>query len=223
MPAGGGRQAVLDALRGAAQPVTIAAVAEELGVHQNTVRFHLDTLVANGQAERVAPQRRGPGRPAQLFRAVRVMDPSGPRHYHLLAELLVEALAETSDATERALEVGSAWGRSVPEPTVADEEQPARAVEEVQVLLTDLGFAPERLEADPDSRLDGAEELRIGLRRCPFLELARRAPQIVCPVHLGIVRGATDAWEAPITVTSLEPFAEPDVCVMHLAPRTEER
>ena len=230
-----GRDAVLATLSSAGDPLTIAAVAEALGVHPNTVRFHLETLLEHGQVERVAGPRQGPGRPPQLFRAVRAMDPGGPRRYRLLAELLVQALASAPDATERALAVGHEWGLGVPEPEpsgdaeASDDQAPQdpdlplhtddplghgsdRAVGAVAALLADLGFAPQvRTEVDTT---------RIELRRCPFLELARRAPHVVCPVHLGIVRGATEAWEAPITATGLEPFAEPDVCVLHLGPRT---
>ncbi|WP_267594662.1 helix-turn-helix domain-containing protein [Carbonactinospora thermoautotrophica] len=37
--------AVLDALRRANEPMTVQQIAEELGLHPNTVRFHLGRLV----------------------------------------------------------------------------------------------------------------------------------------------------------------------------------
>lgn len=70
-------------------------------------------------------------------------------------------------------------------------------------------FAPERRSSD------GAQQ--VGLRHCPFLELAEGRPGVVCPVHLGLMRGALETWAAPVTVERLEAFAEPDLCLVHLA------
>ena len=57
------REGVLAVLRGVASALTIPQIADELGVHPNTVRFHLDTLVTEGRVERVEPDRGRPGRP----------------------------------------------------------------------------------------------------------------------------------------------------------------
>ena len=43
---------VLSALKASATPMTIAQIADELAVHANTVRFHLEHLEAGGQVER---------------------------------------------------------------------------------------------------------------------------------------------------------------------------
>jgi predicted ArsR family transcriptional regulator len=75
-------------------------------------------------------------------------------------------------------------------------------------MLDDLGFAPERLAANGDQQ--------IGLRHCPFLELAENRTAVVCPIHLGLMQGAMESWGAPVTVDRLEAFAEPDLCVAHL-------
>ena len=53
----------------------------------------LDSLVADGRVEQAEHGRKGPGRPALMFAAVRQMDRGGPRHYRLLAQILTEALA----------------------------------------------------------------------------------------------------------------------------------
>jgi predicted ArsR family transcriptional regulator len=76
-------------------------------------------------------------------------------------------------------------------------------------LLGELGF-------DPGVPVCAGRQ-QIGLRHCPFLELAQARPQVVCAVHLGLMQGAMAAWDAPVTVSRLEPFAEPDLCVAHLA------
>jgi predicted ArsR family transcriptional regulator len=55
------------------------------------------------------------------------------------------------------------------------------------------------------------------LRHCPFLEVAADRSSVVCPVHLGLMQGALDAWDAPLTVDRLDPFVEPDLCLAHLS------
>ena len=58
----------------------------------------------------------------------------------------------------------------------------------------------------------------IRLRHCPFLELAEAYGQLVCRIHLGLMQGALAELRAPVTAAQLEPFAEPDACVIRLEP-----
>lgn len=209
----GRRQEVLRLLKAAAQPMSIAAIASELGVHPNTVRFHLDVLVAAGQAEQVTPSRRRPGRPPQLFRSVRRMDPAGLRQYQLLAEILVQSIAAEPEPIAKATQAGRAWGQLMADPSGTGEHaadaRPHEPVRRLVSLLTELGFDP-ALQGSPDHQ-------QVGLRHCPFLELAEWRKDVVCPIHLGLMQGAMDAWDAPVIVSALQPFAEPDLCVAHLA------
>lgn len=202
----GRRRAVLRALRASDVPKSIGTLADELGVHPNTVRFHLEILVGDGQVERVEADRSGPGRPPLMFQAVRQMDRGGTRHYRLLAEVLTTGLAAERDPPGAALAAGRAWGSKL-------DASPERAGTDASIdrlvgVLDDLGFAPERRERD------GKQQ--IGLRHCPFLELAEARASVVCPVHLGIMRGALETWASDVTVERLEAFAEPDLCLAHL-------
>ena len=74
------RREVLRSLRSSPAPMSIIAIAEQLGVHPNTVRFHLDNLLAENQVEQVEHGRKGPGRPPLMYQAVRQMDRGGTRH-----------------------------------------------------------------------------------------------------------------------------------------------
>jgi predicted ArsR family transcriptional regulator len=47
-------------------------------------------------------------------------------------------------------------------------------------------------------------------------ELAESQKAVVCPVHLGLMRGALETWEAPVTVDRLDAFVEPDPCLVQL-------
>lgn len=203
---------MLRALKDASGPSTVHAVAEQLGVHPNTVRFHVNALVRSGQVERVPSDRRASGRPPLLFRPTPGMDPTGPRHYQLLAEFLVQSVASSPDRIATVVETAHAWGRrqASSDGVDAGDDDPADAVARLMGLLREIGFAPEW-------RGDGARR-QIGLRHCPFLELARERSDIVCPVHLGLMQGVMDAWRSPVTVGSLEPFIEPDLCLANLVP-----
>lgn len=207
----GRRREVLRTLRTSRDPLTIVAMADVLGVHPNTVRFHLDSLVGDGQVEQVEPGRKGPGRPPMMFRAVRQMDRGGTRHYRVLAEILTMALAADKDSSAKALAAGREWGRQLDssvDSSPGDAQSPQTAISRLVDVLDQLGFAPEHRRADG--------EQQVGLRHCPFLELAESRTSVVCPVHLGLMQGALESWGSPVAVQRLDAFVEPDLCVAHL-------
>jgi len=204
------RREVLRVLRASPDPMSIVAIAEVLRVHPNTVRFHLDGLVGDGQVEQVEPGRKGPGRPPLMFGAVRQMDRGGTRRYRLLAEILVTAFAAERDPRAKALAAGRAWGRQL-ESWPADAKSSKKAIDHLVDVLDGLGFAPER------RRTNGKQQ--VGLRHCPFLEIAENRMSVVCPVHLGLMQGAMQAWRAPVAIERLDAFVEPDLCLAHLEPQ----
>jgi predicted ArsR family transcriptional regulator len=207
----GRRDQVLATLREARDPLGINAIAERLRVHPNTVRFHLDGLIAAGRVEQLSGDISGPGRPANLYRARREMDRNGPSNYRLLARMMTSRLA----ATERrpaaaATDLGRTWGQSLLGEQPASATTRTAALTQLTDLLDELGFGP---ESGATSR---TKQLR--LRHCPFLDLVDDHADIVCAIHLGLMQGALSALHAPITVDQLDRFVEPDLCVAHLAP-----
>ncbi|MCV7238470.1 helix-turn-helix transcriptional regulator [Mycolicibacterium celeriflavum] len=204
---------VLAALRDAGTPLSVVDVAQRLSIHPNTARFHLEALVKRGRAETIKPSRTKPGRPPRMFRAATGMDPDGPRDYRMLATVLADAFARQRDPQGRAVAAGRTWAK---EKAIAHDAYDApkadQALDRLTGLLAELGFAPERRSGDGDFG-------EIGLRNCPFLELADSRRDVICPVHLGLMQGALEAWDAPLTVDALIPFAEPGLCVADLAPK----
>ncbi|MGW4821281.1 helix-turn-helix transcriptional regulator [Streptomyces sp. NPDC004227] len=211
------RGEVLDMLRAAAEPLGVAEAAERIGLHPNTVRFHLDALVAEGVVVRQVEEPSGPGRPRTVYAPRPGMDRRGTRSYRLLAQILLGQLAsQGAGAREAATEAGRAWGGFLVDPLPPSRPPTAeRAAARLVALLDDLGFAPE-----PEGGGGAGEPpARIRLRHCPFLELAEEHGQLVCPIHLGLMQGALAELRAPLVATGLEPFAEPDSCLAHLSTR----
>lgn len=204
------REAVLERLHLSRRPMTIARMAADLGVHANTAREHLDALVARGLATRDRAPATGRGRPAWCYTAVDDHPEPDPRvrDYAGLAAALAGHLARTSpNPAGDGLSAGWAWGRSLvagrpPHPGPTPRHQ-------VVGLLEELGFAP---EAD-----DAAST--VALRRCPLLDAAREHTQVVCQVHLGLVRGALEHQGGDPEPTALLPFSEPGACRLHLDTR----
>ncbi|WP_214364546.1 helix-turn-helix transcriptional regulator [Pseudonocardia sp. H11422] len=208
------RERVLDAIQQAAEPVGVAEIADHLGVHPNTARFHLEALVGDGIVERVPDTPSGPGRPRVGYRARPGLARGGARRYRVLAEILLSHLSVTSDdPAAAATAAGRTWGAHlVPRPAPFHEITREEAVDRLTEMLDDLDFAPEPV-ADKHGPPD-----RVRLRHCPFLELAEPHRDLVCPLHLGLMQGALTELRAPVMVTALEPFAETTACLAHLTP-----
>jgi predicted ArsR family transcriptional regulator len=211
----GRRDLILQLLRTSTEPRSIASIADEMAVHPNTVRFHLDGLVRAGRVEQVVGETAGPGRPPVLFLASRRMDPAGPTNYRLLANILTDYFAaNTNHPVSAAAELGRSWGPSLVEGRQRRALSKTQSVTELIDVLGELGFKPE----PPTSRR--AKEIR--LRHCPFQELVQTHGTLICGLHLGLMQGALAAIRAPVTVDQLDPFVEPDLCVARLAPASED-
>lgn len=207
----GRRDLILQMLRDSGRPRSIAEIADEMAVHPNTIRFHLDALVRAQRVEQLIGDTAGPGRPPVLFRASRRMDPAGPTNYRLVADILSNHFASsTDDPAAAAAELGRSWGPSLV------EQRPRRALSKTQSVvqlvdvLDDLGFKPE-----PSS---GRRATAIRLRHCPFHDLVDTHGEMICALHLGLMQGALTEMRGPVTVDRLDPLVEPDLCVAHLAP-----
>lgn len=202
---------MLDALREADVPLAVTDVAQRIGIHANTARFHLDALVAEGSVVRETEQPSGPGRPRTVYTPQPGMDRGGARNYRLLAQILLSHMSSAGpDAEENMRLVGRAWGGFLAErPAPFQELAGQQAIARLMALLADLGFEPE-----PEG--DGPVRTVIRLRHCPFLELAEGYSQLVCRIHLGLMQGALAELHAAVTATALEPFAEPGACLARL-------
>ncbi len=199
--------------RGGDGGLTTAVVAQEVGVHPNVARHHLDKLAAGGYLEvhtgKVAGG--GAGRPSKRYSAVAGAVTEFPvRSDDLVLSLLGRALAKLSptDAEEMAEEIGAEYGRAMAAGLNGDQidhgsRSMRSAMQAVADALTAHGFA-----AHAESRND---QLRIISDHCPFGNVAIDHP-VICAVDRGMVRGMlselTDTEFGDVTTESSLPAGD---------------
>ncbi|CAG7634988.1 helix-turn-helix domain-containing protein [Rhodococcus opacus] len=209
------RVQLLDALRASPTPMTVGELAALCELHVTTVRFHLDGLTGAGLVSAEPERHPARGRPRQLYRALAPLGPGrrADSGYERLARVLAAhwAGAEDDDPVGRAEAAGRAWALD----DLTDTPGAPRSVEDaastIATLFAEMGFDPE-LEASED-------EIRIRLHACPFESVARQSPNVVCALHLGLLRGVLTRLGAPETESQLVPWETPQTCVAHLARR----
>lgn len=209
-PLGRSRADVLEMLRAAGGPLGVREVAQRAGLHQNTARFHLEAMVEAGLAVREAEERETPGRPRIGYRAI-AAGAAGRRRYRMLAEMLTSLIAAAMPEPREAAEgAGREWGSYLAvQPPPYQRPTAEQGIGKLTTIMNDLGFAP-------TAEGDGGQ-YRLCLRQCPFREVAEEHQDVICALHLGLMRGALDRMRAPLAADGLDPFVEPGLCVARLS------
>ena len=179
-------------------------LGRRLGLHANTIRWHLGILGDAGLVSSKPETRSTPGRPRILYRPGTRLRSAENDEYRLLASVLADTLSREDRGVDACEQAGRAWGADL---VGGRERCSGTEVEQVVGLLAAQGFEPE------------ADQLAITMHRCPFHDLAEVAPEIVCTVHRGLISGALEELGSPLTVAALDVFPRPNVCVARLAPR----
>ncbi len=189
--------------------VTVAQVADHVGLHPNVARHHLDKLAAGGYLEAAVERTEGAGagRPSKRYRVGAAATPVDVpvRADDLVLQLLGRALALVPPEAAEAMaeEVGQDYGRamaqsltgSMPsgEELVVGQRSLRSAMQAVANALTAHGFA-----AHADQRND---QLRIISNHCPFGDVAIEHP-VICAVDRGMVKGMLGALYGDTTVST---------------------
>lgn len=229
------RRQLLDLLADAdrAEGLTVDTLTARTGGHANTTRHHLRALVESGLVS-AGPGRPvgGRGRPPTAYRvtpegvvAAGSVGGTVGQEYLVLASAFAERLAaHGADVGAEARDIGETWGAHL-----VALEPPATGRGEAGVtprlvrLLRRLGFSPEPAESpapadDAEADAVGAAHEVLSLRTCPLLDAARRHPEVVCSVHLGLVAGALRSMGASPDGVRLVPFSGPGACTLALPP-----
>jgi predicted ArsR family transcriptional regulator len=202
------RSRILAVLRHTDGAVGVREVARVVGLHPNSVRDQLDLLVDAGLVTRSTARPAGRGRPSYRYTAVPEPGDPDANAYRELARVLADELAQQPEPVPGAIRAGERWGRQLAA-DVPHTPDDADAAGRLIRLLDEAGFAPERAADTADA---------IHLRRCPFASVATLRPDVVCSVHLGLMRGALRVLGSPLDAVALEPFVAPDLCIARLGP-----
>ena len=188
---------VLDVIHEHPRGITAARIATIMGTTINTLRRHLDELLAQRAIRTEAPSVGSRGRPALVYYS-RVPDNRIiALEYITLVRVFAQYLSETTDDPQAtAYDIGRTWAREIStEP--CDES-------ELLVRLAQMGFDPvpikesnarhpeasraaEASDGTATSYPDHAGRPIIELRSCPFLHPHKETPAIVCDIHMGML------------------------------------
>ena len=180
-------------------PVSVEDIVERTGLHANTVRGHLDVLLAAGSVTREAADTGGRGRPRWLYRSATPQ--ASP--YQFLAEALSAQLAR-SDGAEFAEAAAERWAHALPDLPVAFS--PDEAVAEATDALNRLGF---NAIASPVGDA-------ISVTGCPYADLVDDNP-VICDIHTALVVRLLDERGQPVTLDSMDIWARRGMCVARLS------
>ncbi len=193
-----GRGRVLAAVEGAADAVTVEDICQATGLHANTVRGHLDVLIAAGSVARESAEAVGRGRPRWLYRPGRAA--AAPILF--LAEALTAQLSRAGDA-DLAEEAAARWAAAIPDlPVAADPDQ---AVDGTVDALNRLGFTA---TASPVGDA-------IAVTACPYTYLVVDNP-VICDIHAALVGRLLEQTGQPVSMTALDVGVRDGVCVARL-------
>ncbi len=205
--------------------LSAAELAADLGLHVTTVRFHLDQLLAADLVTAATEHLDGAGRPRKVYR----LPPGGqpPTNTDGSFKALATLLAATwsGDETGTPLtpaQAGARWAWQNAQSALDVEGTPAPARSPGQWLgkvglmldlLREWGYHPQ-VSADRDGR-----QVAIELVDCPFFDLARAQPEVVCGIHRGLISGSMEALGETDVEVSLTPFVDPRTCHAQLTQR----
>jgi predicted ArsR family transcriptional regulator len=172
--------------------VSVAEVADRFGLHPNVARMHLGKLVSIGLLVAHAVRTGKGGRPGYLYGpsddAISLVVPA--RDFHLLADLMVQALVLLGDSgKEAAVQVGRSYGRKLGREAMASLQVDPPSLQQLYQVCAE---ALQRLGVAISLMHDEGGGARFVLRTCGFWEVASAHPEYVCHLCKAIVEGVTE-------------------------------
>jgi predicted ArsR family transcriptional regulator len=179
------RYAIYLELARSPKALATADIAASLGLHVNTVRPHLERMRDVGLLDVTTQTSGGVGRPQHLYSLAPDAPSLGlePPSFPLLAEMLTRLAASAGAQGDEAIEIGRDQG-------MVAAARVAGAGSCIDALLDDQA----RLGFDP-TRVDGDDSVTVAFANCPYGELARSHPEIVCNLHCGMVEGLVESFD----------------------------
>lgn len=181
------RYAIYLELARTGRPLVTAEIADTLGLHPNTVRPHLERMREVGLLDVTTDARGEVGRPQHRYSLAPDAPSLGlePPTMPMLARMLLTMSLQLGANPGDAVAVGEAEGRV----RAARYANAPSALEALVADLDRLGFDPVVGEGADDPDNDEAVAAVVAFANCPFAEVARTHPDLVCGLHRGLVAG----------------------------------
>lgn len=173
-------------------PRTIGDLCEATGLHQNTIREHLQRLIEGGYIIAASERRTTRGRPRTLYSAVT----GSPEASSPVARDKVTAAGHRGDLMRRAL------------PDTASELD-TQAMYQMDALIEHLeesGFEPV---------IDDAQ-LTVDLTPCPHAAARPEDRPVLCRVHLSLMQGVLTQAGGPLAAEFVREPSLPEECTVQL-------
>jgi predicted ArsR family transcriptional regulator len=204
------RYAIYLELARSPRPQVTAEIAETLGLHPNTVRPHLDRMREVGLLEVTTDARGEVGRPQHRYSLAPDSPSLGlePPTMPMLARMVLSMARRVGANEADAAAVGEAEGAV----RAARYAAAPSALEALVADLDRLGFDP--VVTGDDEAVDDDDEpvtAVVAFANCPFADLARDHPDLVCALHRGLVAGFV-AQMGDAEVTEFCPLASRTPC-----------
>ncbi len=188
------RAQLLATLQATSADVSIEDLSHQTGLHVNTVRAHLDVLVAGGHVERIQGEPKGRGRPPFSFRAAG----DSPSPFDDLARTLTDALG-VANQPELARSTAERWAEKLgPLPTA---DTPDEAVEHAVDSLRTVGFSAEASTV--------GDSITVG--ECPYASLIADHP-VICDIHTELLATVLNASGQGVGVQAMDVWVKPALC-----------
>ena len=211
------RYAIYLELARSPRPLVTAEIAETLGLHPNTVRPHLERMREVGLLDVTTDARGEVGRPQHRYSLSAEAPSLGfePPLMPMLARMVLAMARRLGASPTDAMVVGEAEGAAR---AVRYDDAPS-ALEALVADLDRLGFDPLVTAADgDDTDPDAPVTAVVAFANCPFADLARDHPDLVCALHRGLVAGFV-AQMGDAEVTEFCPLAHRTPCQVALTTR----
>ena len=185
------RYAIYLELARSPRPLVTAEIAETLDLHPNTVRPHLERMREIGLLDVTTDARGEVGRPQHRYSLAADAPSLGlePPTMPMLARLVLQMAQRVGASPADATAVGAAEGRA----RAAGYDDAPSALEALVADLDRLGFDPLVADAaDHDAADDEDTDSVVAVvvfANCPFADVARAHPDLVCALHRGLVSG----------------------------------
>ena len=201
------RYAIYLELARAPAPIGTAEIADSLDLHVNTVRSHLERMRELGLLELHVEASGEVGRPQHRYFLASAAPSLGlePPVYPILARMLLQLAGDGGLGGAEAIDAGREQG-SLDARRAGVE--PHESIAALEAELAMLGFDPESVTDDGRTT--------IAFTHCPFADLARANPDLVCGLHRGMVEGFVEQ-SGGCCVKAFRTLVDRDPCRVELA------